>query len=451
MRSAGAAGSFGPQNRSFRHFLPPNGSNRAILVAGESGLALYHLGMGTYELPEGFQVPAGFRWGAAEAAIKHPGRLDVGILIADRPASAAGVFTQNRFCAAPVVVCREILAAAGSGRAPGVVVNSGCANAATGEEGLRNARAMGALAAGDGAQAGTPDSRMLVCSTGTIGVQLPMDRLAAGIACARKVAGTRVTDFHAFARAILTTDTREKIATATFTTGRGTARLVGCAKGSGMIHPDMATLLAFVATDAAVEPAVLADSFHRAVERSLNCLTVDGDTSTNDTALVLASGASGVAVEARDTAAFDLALLGLLQDLTRQLARDGEGATKLIEVRVGGAGDFASARRIAHTVAKSPLVKTAIYGRDANWGRIVCAVGYSGEDVDPGRVRLDLGPLRLFENGAPVPFDEEKALAVLAGETVVIDIDLGLGGEEATVWTCDLTEKYIEINGSYRT
>lgn len=395
-----------------------------------------------------FDVPAGFSFAGVAAGIKYANRADLGLMVSDTPCTAAAVFTQNRFCAAPVTFCREVLAA-GNGRVAGIVVNAGCANAATGPAGLANARAMAALPPA----ATGRDGAFLVCSTGTIGVQLPMDRIAKGVDAAAAALAPTAEGFTDFATAIMTTDTRRKTAAASLAVDGGTVRMVACAKGSGMIHPDMATLLAFVACDARVAPDVLDRAFRHAVDRSLNCMTVDGDTSTNDTALILANGRGGVGIAAGSPAeaAFTAALTELLQDIARQLARDGEGATKLVEVRVTGAPDFAAARRVGRAIANSNLVKTAIYGRDANWGRIVCAAGYSGVPVDTDRVRLTMGGIPLFEAGAPVPFSEERALEVLSGETVAIHIDLGLGGEEATVWTCDLTEKYIEINGSYRT
>lgn len=397
---------------------------------------------------QGAVMPLGVSWGSAEAGIKKPGRLDVGLIACERPAAAAAVFTRNLFCAAPVTVGREVLRETG-GMVSGVVVNSGCANAATGEAGMANARAM----AGAARRACGADGAFLPCSTGTIGVQLPMDRLAAGVEAAARGMEATAQGFHGFSRCILTTDTHEKLAWESFEAGGRVARIVGCAKGSGMIHPDMATLLAFVATDVEAAPDLLLEIFRRAVNRSLNCLTVDGDTSTNDTAIVLASGGSGMRLQHGSEAAlaFEAKLTGVTQSLARQLARDGEGATKLVEICVRGAKDFASARTVGLTIARSPLVKTAIYGRDANWGRILCAAGYSGVALDPQKVSLRMGPLLLFENGAPVAFEEDEALVVLGGEEVRIELDLGGGSSEATVWTCDLTEKYIEINGSYRT
>ncbi len=398
-----------------------------------------------------FDTPLGFFWAAAEAGIKRADRLDLGLLVSETPCNAAAVFTQNLFCAAPVTFCREMLSHHGH-NIRGVVVNSGCANAATGPDGLENARLMARMPQSTGCTMADSEN-FFVCSTGTIGVQLPMDRIRAGINEASTKLAPTADGFLDFATAIMTTDTVRKTAAASLKVEGKTVRLVACAKGSGMIHPDMATLLAYVATDAKADSEVLDRAFRYAVDRSLNCMTVDGDTSTNDTAIILANGASGAAIAAGSEAErdFTAVLTSVLQDLARQLARDGEGATKLVEIRVTGAPDFLSARKVGRSIAGSNLVKTAIYGRDANWGRIVCSAGYAGVLFDVDRVRLTLGGILLFEAGGPVPFSEEDALKVLSEEKIVIHIDLGAGNEEATVWTCDLTEKYIEINGSYRT
>jgi glutamate N-acetyltransferase/amino-acid N-acetyltransferase len=399
-------------------------------------------------LPEtNYPVPAGFRWGAVYAGIKYKNRNDVGICAVEQGScSAAAVFTQNSFAAAPVLVSREILAH-GGGQIGGVVVNAGCANAATGEEGLRNARTMAERAA-----TSCKGSPFLVCSTGTIGVQLPMEKVERAIGEVAKSAATGALAFAEFARCILTTDTREKIASAVVELGGKQVTILGCAKGSGMMQPKMATMLAYVFTDAAAQPGVLQQMLSEANEHSLNCMTIDGDTSTNDTAILMASGASGVDVtagQARDK--FAKALLKVLQSIARQLARDGEGASKLIEVQVSGTDSFLSARQAALMVANSPLVKTAIYGRDANWGRIAMALGNAGLKFRVEDVSIRLGSLDLFRQGAPLPLDEAAALKVLEEEFVRIEVELGPGPGAATVWTCDLTEKYIEINGSYRT
>lgn len=393
-------------------------------------------------------IPAGFRFGTAEAGIKYPNRKDVGMIFSDEPASCAAVFTKNLFAAAPVHYSRDVLQNA-AGYISGVIVNSGCANAATGELGMHNTAAMSEASS----HAVSCNAPFLVCSTGTIGVQLPMDRIKSGIASAAASLSSSTGAFIDFADSILTTDTVRKVASETFEIDGKSVTVTGCAKGSGMIHPDMATLLAYVVTDASIDPQFLQTVFTRINNLTLNCITVDGDTSTNDTAIILASGGSGVEVCPDSPAQhpFETALLNVMTSLSRKLARDGEGATHLVEITVAGADTFLNARKAAMAVANSPLVKTAIYGKDANWGRIACALGYSGVAFDPAKTDISLGAISLMANGTPIAFDEAEALKVLGEEEIKIRADLKAGSESATVWTCDFTEKYIEINGAYRT
>ncbi|MCX7625915.1 MAG: bifunctional glutamate N-acetyltransferase/amino-acid acetyltransferase ArgJ [Candidatus Sumerlaeaceae bacterium] len=396
-------------------------------------------------------LPKGFRWSAVEANIRYAGRPDLALIDGGPGTVAAAVFTQNAFAAAPVQVSRRLLHEY-KGRTRGVVVNAGCANAATGLAGLRAAQEMAERAAR--IVAGNVQETFLVCSTGTIGVHLPMEKVLPAIEhAAAKLVDTDAA-FRSVARAIMTTDTRPKYISAEIESPQGKFRIAACAKGSGMIYPRMATLLAFVATDAKVNPSLLEHCFKEAIDHSLNCLTVDGDTSTNDTAIILANGASGVEIEETNVQAvsfFTAAVRAALEKLTMQLARDGEGATKLIEVNVLGARSYAEAKQVALAIANSNLVKTAIHGCDANWGRIACAIGNSGVPVEPERVRIAIGDLLLFANGAPVTFSEERALEILREEVVRICVDLGLGKETAKAWTCDLSAKYVEINGAYRT
>jgi len=397
---------------------------------------------------EGIAAPLGFRFGVSEAGIKYCNRKDVGLIVSNTPASCAAVFTRNAFTAAPVVVSREKLHQA-AGIVSGVVVNSGCANAATGDEGMANANRMAAIAEETTASGGP----FLVCSTGTIGVQLPMEKLEAAIPAAASNLQVSSEAFIGFADAILTTDTVRKTASRTFEVDGKKVSIAGCAKGSGMMQPNMATMLAYVITDAAVEPLFLQQIFSRLIDKTINCVTVDGDTSTNDTAIIMANGASGVQVAA-DTPElhpFETALEEVLTELSRKLARDGEGATHLVEITVAGAPTFAEARKAALSVGNSPLVKTAIYGKDANWGRIACALGYSGVEFDANKVDIRIRDLELMASGTPIVFDEDRALEILSEEEIKIFVDLKAGTKTATVWTCDLTEKYIEINGSYRT
>ncbi|MGC8840662.1 MAG: bifunctional glutamate N-acetyltransferase/amino-acid acetyltransferase ArgJ [Candidatus Sumerlaeaceae bacterium] len=396
-------------------------------------------------------LPQGFRWAAVEAGIRYQGRPDVALIDGGVNTIAAAMFTRNGFAAAPVIISRQLLAETG-GIIRGVVANAGCANAATGERGLEAARKMAEKATKAVGARGS--ANFLVCSTGTIGVHLPMEKVLPAIEKAAAQLGSTSENFRAVSRAILTTDTRPKYASIEAKSGDKTFRIAGCAKGSGMIYPRMATLLAFIATDATVRPDILEQCFREAVDRTLNCLTVDGDTSTNDTAIILANGASGAKIDPSNPEALDTfaaALRTVLESLTLQLARDGEGATKLIEVEVNNARNFSEAKRVALAVANSNLVKTAIHGCDANWGRIACAVGNSGVEIVPERVEIAIGDLLLFAGGAPLRFSEERALEILREETVRIRVSLGLGEASAKAWTCDLTAKYIEINGAYRT
>ncbi|HEY6546462.1 MAG TPA: bifunctional glutamate N-acetyltransferase/amino-acid acetyltransferase ArgJ, partial [Vicinamibacteria bacterium] len=344
--------------------------------------------------------PAGFQAAAAAAGIK-PDRDDLALLVAEGPCAAAGVFTRNLATAAPVVVSREHLR---SGRARAVVVNAGCANAATGEGGLRDAREMAAVTA---AAVGCPPAEVVVASTGVIGVPLPMDKVRAGIAAAARALSPQGGG--AAARAILTTDTRPKEVALDLTLGGRPVRLGAMAKGAGMIAPDMATMLAFFTTDVRVAPALLQRALREAVGETLNRITVDGDTSTNDMAVILASGAgTGPPIESEgpDLAAFTAGLVEASRRLAEMIVRDGEGATRIAEVRVEGARTPQDADRIARTVAESPLVKTALHGGDPNWGRILGAAGRSGVDVDLSGLDIFIGDVWVAEGGAARAYDE---------------------------------------------
>jgi len=397
---------------------------------------------------DAFRLAGGFHSAATACGLKPSGNLDLGLVWADGACSAAGVFTTNRVQAAPVHLCRETLAAA-AGRVRGVLYNSGCANAVTGERGLADARRMRALGA---AAMGAAEDEVLVLSTGVIGRFLDMERLARGVDVLRGPEARRAPGDAA--RAIMTTDTVAKLAGAEVALGAGRVHLSGFAKGAGMIHPNMATMLAVVTTDARLEPARLDRALRAAVERSFNRISVDGDMSTNDTVLVLASGASGVAVDDASEAAFTDSLTGVCASLARQIARDGEGATRLVELRVTGAASERQAHRVGDAIACSPLVKTAIHGNDPNWGRILAAAGYSGEAIEPERVRLWFGEgdaLQLLERGLPLSFDAARASALLREDPAVVRLDLGLGTSDAVVWTCDLSAEYVRINADYTT
>lgn len=389
-------------------------------------------------------APGGFRAAAVAAGIKPEG-LDVALLVADMGCSAAAVFTTNRAQAAPVVVSREHLAA---GQARAVVVNAGCANAGTGEQGLRDAREMAALVA---REIGCRPGEVVVASTGVIGVNLPMDKVRSGIAhavpCLSRDGGAQA------ARAILTTDTRPKEVVVEFALDGHRATVGAMAKGSGMIAPNMATMLAFFTTDAALDPRLLHRALREAVGVSLNRITVDGDTSTNDMAVVLASGAApakAIMEEGRDYDAFRAALTQAAREIAGMIVRDGEGATRVAEVRVEGARVESEADRIARTVAESPLVKTALNGGDPNWGRVLAAVGRAGVELDMGQVDLFLGDVWVAEGGRARDYDEERARQALAEDPIRIRVRLKEGRASGWMWTCDLSHGYVDINAHYR-
>ena len=389
-------------------------------------------------------APLGFRAAGVAAGIK-PGRPDLALIVADGPCSAAGVFTANRAQAAPVLVSKRHLA---GGRARAIVANAGCANAATGERGLADAREMAELTAG---AVGCGATEVVVASTGVIGVALPMARVREGIGAA--AAALSRDGGHAAARAILTTDTRPKQVLLECSLEGRPVRVGGMAKGAGMIAPDLATLLAFFTTDAGVEPEPLQAALREAVAQSFNRITVDGDTSTNDMAVVLASGA-GPAPPVRGPGASYDAFRDALTEAARRLAamivRDGEGATRVAEVRVEGARSAAEADRIARTVAESPLVKTALNGADPNWGRILAAVGRAGVELDMDAVDLFLGDVWVAEQGRARDYDEEQAHQALLEDPVRIRVRLRAGTAAGWIWTCDLSKGYVDINASYR-
>jgi glutamate N-acetyltransferase/amino-acid N-acetyltransferase len=397
----------------------------------------------------GVCAPLGFRAGTAAAGIRDGdlSRDDIAVVMSDRPCAGAGVFTQNLVKAAPVVISQLTLRRGTPIHA--VVLNSGNANACTGAQGLRDALRMCALAAG---ALGRDPVEVLVCSTGVIGRPLPMDRVAEGL---RAAAGSLSGDSGAAAaRAIMTTDTVPKTATASFTVDGVEHRIGGMAKGAGMIHPDMATLLAVVTTDADVAAPDLQALLAEVAETSFNSITVDGDTSTNDTLFALANAAAGgPALRPGDGgfAALREALLGVCESLAEQVVADAEGATKHFRVTVAGGRDDAEARLAARTVAVSPLVKTAVHGADPNWGRIVMALGRSGARFSLDRVRVTIAGTTVFEHGAPIDADLSAVVAALQQPRSEIDIDLGAGDGRGHAWGCDLTAGYVRINAEYTT
>jgi glutamate N-acetyltransferase / amino-acid N-acetyltransferase len=399
--------------------------------------------IGINAVHRGATAAEGFVAGGVECGVRGSGRRDLGLLFSERRCAAAAVFTRNLVRGAPLKATREAIEG-GSVRA--VVVNSGIANAATGRKGLEDAYAMQALAAG---ALGIEAREVAVASTGVIGERLPMGRISSGI---EEVALGR--DGAGFAEAILTTDTRTKEAAVRVEIGGAIVTVGGTAKGSGMIHPNMGTMLAFLTTDAAVEKGCLQETLGEAADRTFNRVTVDGDTSPSDLAVLLANGAAEnerLTLGSPDYPVFAAAVEEVARTLAKEIARDGEGATRLVEVVVEGARDEASAAALAKSVVGSNLVKAAVFGEDANWGRVLNAMGYSGVSFDPDGVELWFGPVRVFGDGEPVEHEEAEANAALAAGEVRITARLGEGEASATAWGCDLTYEYVRINGSYRT
>lgn len=394
----------------------------------------------------GVTAPAGFRAAGLACGIKANGRPDLALLVSDHPASAAGVFTTNVAVAPPIVVSRDHLAGSG-GRAQAIVVNSGCANACTGVEGHRHAEEMARAAAA--ALACAPES-VLVASTGVIGVKLPMPKVLAGIA--RAAGALSAEGGAAAAQAIMTTDPFPKEAAVEVTARGGTFRVGGMAKGSGMIEPMMATMLGFITTDAGVEPALLSRALRAVVDDTFNAISVDGECSTNDCVLALANGASGVRLGEKDLPALVEALRLVCEPLAIGIVRGGEGATKLIRIRVTGAPTAEEAKLTARAIANSPLVKTAVHGGDPNWGRLVAVAGRATRALVLDRARVRIGPIELFSDGAPHDERAPEAARYLKGTDIELEVDLGTGGPgEARMWTCDLSAEYVRINAEYRT
>jgi len=395
-------------------------------------------------IPSGSVCSAsGFLAGAVHAGIKNEDELDLAILCSEVPCKAAGVFTSNQIKSAPVILSQRHIA---KGRAQAIVVNSGCANACLGGQGLADALEMANLAA---AKLGISPEEVLAASTGIIGLPLPMDRIRTGIP---KIKPTREGG-HDFCRAIMTTDTRPK-EMAVQLDSKGTEFTIGgVAKGIGMIHPDLATMLCFIATDVVVSADFLPAALQKAVDCSFNMVSIDGDTSPNDCAFLLANGLAGnEAIDFDNGGDFQEALTAVCIHLAKSMARDGEGATKLIEVIVEGAEDQAGARQAARTIAGSPLVKAAIHGNDPNWGRIVAALGRSRARVREDRLDVYLNDVCVMKQGCPTPFSKAEMISVLGNsDNVLIRLCLYLGDGKATAWGCDLSEEYVRINSRYTT
>jgi glutamate N-acetyltransferase / amino-acid N-acetyltransferase len=397
----------------------------------------------------GVTATKGFKATGVACGLKKTGALDLALVVSDNDCAGAGMFTTNRVKAAPVLYDQETLAK--NNRAiRAVVINSGCANACTGDAGLADTR----TTAEETARAlGIRADQVLVLSTGVIGQRLPMEKIRAGIkAAAPRVSADGGIDA---SRAIMTTDTKPK----TFaiyhpeqSEGRNSQFAIGgMCKGAGMIHPNMATMLSVITTDAKIAPELLDRALRLAVNQSFNRISIDGDMSTNDTVLLLANSAAGKEIGESELGDFTTALTEVCTHLAKQLVHDGEGVTKFVEIVVSGAREEDDAVRVAKSIANSPLVKTALYGGDANWGRVVCAAGYSGVAVEPAQMKLWFGDVNVFANGMPTNFDEADSTRALAGKDVSIRLDLGMGRAQTTVWTCDLSHDYVTINGKYRT
>ena len=399
------------------------------------------------QIDGGITAVPGICAAGVHAGIKAADAKDVALIVTDTPATAAGVFTTNSVTAAPVIVCRKHL---GDGRAQAVIVNSGNANACTGEVGMANAQRMAAATA---EQLGIDANLVLVSSTGVIGQQLPMDKIESGIQATASALSTEGGSDAA--EAIMTTDTHPKSIAVEVEIDGVPVRIGGIAKGSGMIAPNMATMLSYLTTDAKINAETLQTALNRVVDDTYNLLTVDTDRSTNDTVLILATGHADntelVAADGENYEAFCEGLLFVCTELVKMLARDGEGATKLVEVVAKHAKNRDDAEKAARAVAESPLVKTAVFANDANWGRIMMAIGKSGAEFDPYQVDVYLADYQLVKDGMDAGYDEDKATALFAQDPVRITIDLAAGDAEITMWTCDYSYDYIRINADYRT
>ena len=395
----------------------------------------------------GITAPKGFTAAGVKAGIKKSGREDVAIIYSAVPAAAAAVFTTNAMAAPPVIVARDHIK---GGTLSAIVINSGCANACTGEIGMKDARSMADLTA---KLLNIPTETVLVSSTGIIGVNLPMEKITDGIT--RAVSLLSAEGHEGAMQAIMTTDTFPKKIAGEFMLGGVPVRMAGIAKGAGMIHPNMATMLAYITTDANISASLLDQALKTAVNLTFNMITVDGDTSTNDTLCIMANSQAGntliQSTSDPDYEVFVQALEEVCRYLAQQVVRDGEGATKFLEITVRGARSFSEGKQAAMAIAKSPLVKTAFFGQDPNWGRILCAVGYSGINADPGRTSLAIGGVTIVKAGLGASFDETALRTVMSEKDITVEVDLGLGDAQATVWTCDFSYEYVKINGEYHT
>lgn len=389
----------------------------------------------------GITAPQGFSGAAVNCGVK-PEALDLALIYSDRPAAASATVTTNTFRAAPTFIAQEHTA---NGQAQAIVANSGNANAATGPKGMENAQQMAQLA---GQTLGLPPEDVVVCSTGHIGIQLPMDNIAAGIAQASSRLSRDNPEL--VARGIMTTDTFPKMVSVQFEVAGTAVKMGAIAKGAGMICPHMATMLCFITTDLAIAPDILRTSLREAVEHSFNCISIDGCMSTNDTVAILANGAAGNSVltssQSEGYEAFMAALGYVTRELAKMIARDGEESTKFVEITVTGAQSWEQARQVGHAIANYNLLKCSIYGEDFNWGRLAAALGSSRQSFDPASVTLTLAGMTVWDRGGVVECDQTKAQRRMQADEINIEVDLGLGEASATVWTCDLTPKYVQFN-----
>ena len=394
----------------------------------------------------GVTYPQGFTAAGVRAGIKKNGNLDVAVIYTEKEAAVAGVFTKNLVAAAPVHLSKIVV---GTGTAHAVVANAGCANACTGEQGIRDAEKMAIITA---KELNCRADDVIVASTGLIGSNIPMDKMENGIKAAVKEL-SREGSVNA-GNAIITTDTYSKACATEIEIGGVEVRFGAIAKGSGMIRPDMATMLCFITTDADIDQRLLQNALSDATEVSFNCMSVDGDMSTNDSVVVLANGAAGnkkIVDKGEDYEKFYETLKNLCVELAKRIAADGEGASKFLTINVTGAESFADAKKVGMSVANSPLVKTAFFGQDANPGRTICAVGYSGVKILPEKITIKFGGLIVYDKGLVTKFDEDAMRKILAEHDIVVDINLGLGDAAATIYTCDLSFQYVKINADYTT
>ena len=394
----------------------------------------------------GVTYPKGFQAAGVKAGIKKSGNLDVAVIYTEKKAAVAGTFTKNAVAAAPVHVSKTVVA---THTAHAIVANAGCANACTGVQGETDAAAMQKIAAD---ALGCTSADVIVGSTGIIGQLLPMDKVEQGIRVAVKALS--VDGSVDAGNAIITTDTYSKAGATSVMIGGKEVRFGIIAKGSGMIRPDMATVLCFITTDADIDGVLLQEALSEVVEHSLNMISIDGDMSTNDMAIVLANGAAGnpkITEKNADYETFKETLLALCQGISEKIAADGEGATKFITVHVKGAKSFVDAKTVGMSVANSPLVKTAFFGEDPNWGRVICAVGYAGVPMNPNHTTVKFGGIPVYADGMGVSYDADALRTVMTAHDIVVEIDLKNGTEEAKVWTCDFSYEYVKINGEYHT